>query len=257
MVELFMLGSGSRGNSTLVRSGSSAILIDAGLSARQLALRMQSGGYDPAALEAVILTHEHRDHTAGIRVLTGRFPTPVMANSATLTAAAPCLGDARPESIETGAEFGLGPFTIRTFAIPHDAAEPVGLTLEAEGFRLGYATDLGRVPATVLQQLTGCDLVVLESNHDPEMLRNGPYPRFVKDRIASDIGHLENGAAARTAVHLAANGTRHIILAHLSETNNTPGRARAAVSAALDEAGLEGVSVATGRQNSPLERIVL
>jgi phosphoribosyl 1,2-cyclic phosphodiesterase len=131
------------------------------------------------------------------------------------------------------------------------------MTITVNGHTIGYATDLGHVPETVLHALQGAELVVLESNHDRDMLRSGPYPRFVKDRIASDAGHLENEVAARIAVYLAEHGTRHFVLAHLSETNNTPARARTAVVGALHAAGIEGVGVQTGRQNSPLPGIVL
>jgi len=257
MVELFMLGSGSRGNSTLIRSHEAAILIDAGLSARQIALRMASGGHDPAALSAILVTHEHRDHIAGVGVFTRRYPTVVMGNDATLTAAAPCLDGVPHETFTTGEEITVGPFTIRTFAIPHDAAAPVGMTIAVDGHTIGYATDLGHVPVPVLRALEGAELVILESNHDRDLLRTGPYPRFVKDRIASESGHLENGIAAGVAVHLAGHGTRRFILAHLSETNNTPARARTAVVDALQEAGIEGVDVQIGRQNSPVPGIVL
>ncbi len=257
MLELFTLGSGSGGNSTLVRTARTALLIDAGLSARQIALRLQAGGHDPAALDAIIVTHEHRDHIGGVGVFTRRYPIPVTANEATRSAAAPVLDGVGIETFRTGETFAVGDLEICTFPVPHDAAEPVGLTITAEGLRIGYATDLGWMPEPILDQLRGCDLVVLESNHDRDLLLTGPYPRHVKERIDSDRGHLENAVAADAAAHLAAHGTRHLVLAHLSETNNTPGRVRRAVSDALQAAGAGTVTLATASQRTPLERITL
>ncbi len=257
MVELFILGSGSRGNSTLVRTPRTAILIDAGLSARQIVLRLQAVGHDPAALDAVIITHEHRDHVGGVNVFTRRFPTPLLVNEATRTAAAPCLDGAPIQLFRTGTDVTVGDLRLHPFGVPHDAAEPVGILIEAAGRRIGYATDLGWVPEPVLGRLTGCDLVVLEANHDRTMLLTGPYPQPVKERIDSTRGHLDNTAAGRAAAHLAGTGTRCFVLAHLSETNNTPRRARAAVLAGLRRAGHAGVIVHTARQNTPLPGIGL
>ncbi len=252
MVELVLLGSGSKGNSTLLRSGRTAVLIDAGLSARQLAVRLEHVGQDPARLAGVLLTHDHADHVFGLKVFSRRFPTPVFANSRTLGALG-SLVDEAPELVpfRTGGSFEVGDIRFQAFPVPHDAADPVGFRVEAEGIRIGYATDLGQVTPAVAEALTGCEVVVLESNHDPAMLETGPYPRIIKDRIASEVGHLDNGTAAESLAILAGLGAVRIVLAHLSQVNNRPALARRAARSALDRDGHTGVPVTVASQFVP------
>lgn len=252
MVELVLLGSGSKGNSTLLRSSRTAVLIDIGLSARQLAVRLEQVGQDPARLSGVLLTHDHADHVYGLRVFSRRFPTPLYANSRTLGALG-TLADEAPDLVPftTGMSFEVGDLRFRSFPVPHDAADPVGFRVEAEGVRVGYATDLGHVTPQVAEALIGCEIVVLESNHDPAMLESGPYPRVTKDRIASATGHLDNGAAAESLSILAGLGTERLVLAHLSQVNNLPGLARRTARAALDREGHTRVPVTVATQSSP------
>lgn len=256
MIELFILGSGSRGNSALLRSSGSAVLIDAGLSARQLALRLQAVGQNPAELDSILITHEHTDHTGGVPVFTRRFHTPVFAKEKTIAAAGPRLthcGDLNPISADV--PFRAGAFDVTAFPIPHDAADPVGFVLEAGGVRTGYATDLGHASDGVIENLSGCDIVVIETNHDRNMLLTGPYPRMTKQRIDSDIGHLSNEHTAEALPQIIGERTKQLVMAHLSETNNIPRLARAAIEKALEYAGIDGVTLHTASQSRPTERI--
>ncbi|MFO7769363.1 MAG: MBL fold metallo-hydrolase [bacterium] len=244
MVELVVLGSGSKGNSTLIRTANTALLVDAGLSARQLGLRLQDAGLDPARLDGVLLTHEHGDHVRGLRVLNRRFPTPVLGNSATLAAAGPAIG-AAPEKLGfiTGMPITMGDFGITSFHVSHDAAEPVGYVLEAEGIRIGYATDLGRITPDIVRIVQGCHVVVLEANHDVEMLWKGPYPWPTKERIRSEVGHLDNESGAAEVGALTRGETAHLVLIHLSENNNEPDLVRETYAGALERSGRDGVEL--------------
>jgi phosphoribosyl 1,2-cyclic phosphodiesterase len=258
MVELVVLGSGSRGNSTLIRTHDSSILIDAGLSARQLSLRLESVGHYPAAIEAIVLTHDHADHVCGIRVFTNKYQTALFGNEGTLHRARHHLGDpAAVETFHNSRSFTIGDFKITGFPVPHDAADPVGFLVEAEGVKIGYTTDLGHVSRTVLRRLAGSEIIVLESNHDTTMLREGPYPPYIKRRIDSPQGHLSNEHAAKALPKIAGPDTRHIVLAHLSQTNNLRRKALQSAKDALDQAGLNGIEVSAARQSRPLEPVVL
>jgi phosphoribosyl 1,2-cyclic phosphodiesterase len=252
VVELILLGSGSKGNSALVRTGRRAVLIDAGLSALQLRRRLEAVGQDPARLDAIVLTHDHADHIYGLPVFNRRYPTPVMANSRTFGLIGP-LVDRAPELVPftTGVPFLVGELRFTGFPVPHDAADPVGFRIEAEGVRIGYATDLGHITPAVAEALTGCEIAALEANHDPRMLETGPYPRITKDRIASPVGHLSNESAAETLSILAGLGCVRVVLAHLSQINNLPGLARRTIRTALDREGFTGVPVTIASQFEP------
>ncbi len=258
MVEVVVLGSGSKGNATLVRSGKSAVLVDAGLSARQLRLRLESVGQDPAKLDAILLTHEHSDHIQGLRVLRKTLPIPVIANEATLAAASRMIGEFihGAEVLHSGSSVTVGAFEARSFRIPHNAAEPVGWVLHAEGVQVGYATDLGHPTRLVAERLAGSRILVLEANHDRKMLMDGPYPWPTKQRVASREGHLSNEHAAALLPELLGPEAAHVVLAHISETNNKPLLARAAVEGVLGVRGLGGVEVHTARQDEPLAPVI-
>lgn len=253
MVELFMLGSGSRGNSTLIRTESSAILIDAGLSARQITLRLRAAGQDPERIEAILITHEHSDHVGGIRIFNRHYPTMLLANEATATAVGNGFDATMAlEIFKAGDTFHAGRFSVRAFSLPHDAADPVGFVLEAEGVRIGFATDLGHISEEVVKNLSGCHIVVLESNHDRNMLLEGPYPRYIKQRIDSEIGHLSNDHAACSLPRIVSGDTRHLVLAHLSTTNNIPRLACAVMAEALESENRSDIEVHAARQNTPV-----
>ena len=395
MVRMTVLASGSRGNCTVVTGGRTSVLVDAGVSCREILKRMQTAGEDPSKLDAILITHEHQDHVQGLSVLARRLGIPVYFTEAThrawmrwmvpqrrmsyadwlaarkaeqqekqgagsrekgaagegfrvegiegsggravageanpfyreaglaecveeqaeLARAAGVQGaglqgrqasasnagglnaltansiptngrDALPEDASTntappqavsasaptvnpcalpgveyfvsGKAFAIGDLQVTAFTIPHDAADPVGFVVESEGLRIGLATDLGYMPANVSQQLRRCDVVMLEANHDLEMLRDGPYPWSVKQRVLSRVGHLSNAAAAEFLEKGYDGQAAYVVLAHLSESNNLPELARVAAEWALrDRMNLLANKLLVARQHEPTESICL
>lgn len=242
MVSLTVLASGSRGNCSILASSRTRILVDAGVSCREIGRRMNLTGDHALNLSAVIISHEHSDHVAGLYVLARKLKIPVFMTGATYQAwqrwarqkndgIRPAL--ARLETFESGRSFAIGDITVAPFTIPHDAADPVGFTFRAEGVKIGIVTDLGYMPASVADNLRGCDGLVIESNHDVEMLRGGPYPWVVKQRVMSRVGHMSNDALAQYFAGDYDGGAAFVVLAHLSEQNNHPDLARGAAERAL------------------------
>jgi len=328
-----MLASGSKGNSAVLTGGHTRVLLDTGLSCRELFRRMREVGEQPEQLDAIIITHEHVDHVHGLAVTARRLGIPVYITQQThqawvrmmtprttmsyskwiemrkaqaaaenvqqgqvLTDTAPTdlseglqdvdirLEDADQESeissisaeaaptvpgkspsdlpavehFSAGTPFTLGDITVMPFTIPHDAADPVGFVFESAGVRIGFATDLGYVPPNVKSALTRCQLLVLESNHDLEMLRDGPYPWQVKQRVLSRVGHLSNHAAAEFLTQDYDGCAEYVVLAHLSESNNLPELARLAAEHALAERGnLLNNRLLLAEQAKPLNPICL
>ncbi|MGD0893952.1 MAG: MBL fold metallo-hydrolase [Terracidiphilus sp.] len=319
MVRFTVLASGSKGNSTVVSGGRTRILVDAGLSCRELFRRMRMAGEDPETLDAIVITHEHSDHINGLAVTARKLGIPVYFTEGTHRAwmrwltprrqmtyaqwveqcrkqaaerqaeadAAQCdtdpeeadvaaesvpveiaESDAAPvatapakdptwlpsvEYFEAGQRFEIGDIAISPFTIPHDAADPVGFVFRAEGVRMALATDLGYIPPNVRAQLKGVDLLMLESNHDLEMLRDGPYPWSVKQRVLSRVGHLSNDAASEFLENEYDGQAVYIILGHLSESNNLPELARVAAERALqNHASLLANRLILASQNEPL-----
>jgi phosphoribosyl 1,2-cyclic phosphodiesterase len=330
MVRFTVLASGSKGNSTVVSGGRTRILVDAGLSCRELFRRMKLAGEDPASLDAIIITHEHQDHVNGLAVTARKLGIPVYFTQAThrawmrwltprrqmtyaqwleqcrkqaaereaepLSAAPECEpAENDPEEIDAeiqsqeiaavapagseseaapdgtpsikedptwlpaveyfqpGQSFSIGDIGIDSFTTPHDAADPVGFVFRSEGIRLGFATDLGYVTPNVKAQLRTLDLLLIESNHDLEMLRDGPYPWSVKQRVLSRVGHLSNDATAEFLSSSYDGQAAYVILAHLSENNNLPELARvAAERALLGRASLLANRLLLAEQHEPL-----
>jgi phosphoribosyl 1,2-cyclic phosphodiesterase len=247
-----VLASGSSGNAALLATENTRILIDAGLSMKELGKRLSAIGEDIHQLDAILVTHEHSDHVAGLPVLARRLKKPTPFYLTRLTGPAIDFGESIPvlESFQAGVSFQIGDIEVQSFSIPHDAIDPVGFCFRAEGIRIGIATDLGYVPESVKHHLRGADLLLLESNHDVEMLKVGPYPWSVKQRVMSRVGHLSNHLTAEYLTGDLDSRTSHVILGHLSEHNNHPEIARACAAAALESRGLAtGVSVA--EQNQP------
>jgi phosphoribosyl 1,2-cyclic phosphodiesterase len=238
---LSVLASGSRGNCAIVESSSTRLLVDAGLSCRETFKRMRAGGDDPHSLSGILITHEHADHVYGLMVLARKLNIPVFMTGATHQAWSRAVRDAtgerpelaKPELFSSGRRFQIGDIEVTPFTIPHDAADPVGFTFRVEGAKIGMATDLGYMPASVRDHLRACDVLVLESNHDLEMLRGGPYPWSVKQRVMSRVGHLSNDALADFFANDYDGSASYIVLAHLSEQNNHPEVARGAAEKAL------------------------
>jgi phosphoribosyl 1,2-cyclic phosphodiesterase len=321
MMRMTVLASGSKGNSTLVSSSRTRILVDAGLSCRELVKRMQMANEDPAAIDALLITHEHQDHVQGVAVLARKLGVPVYFTQATHRAwmrwmmpqkrltyaawlaqrqadlaqkqaavmladeSAPCAEDAAGSSQEetradetkaeeakpddpcrlpgveyfaAGSGFLIGDIAITPFTIPHDAADPVGFVFEADGVRMAIATDLGYMPPNVKMALRNCDVLMLESNHDLEMLRDGPYPWSVKQRVMSRVGHLSNEAASGFLEKNYDGTASYVVLAHLSECNNLPELARVTAERALrDRMSLLANKLILAEQDAPLEPICL
>ena len=241
MLTYASLASGSSGNAALVSCGSTHILLDAGISARRITAGLKSLGVDPAALTAILVTHEHHDHIAGLSVLTKKLRVPVIASAPTcrqLCGRIPTLdGLLREQAPGTGMQ--LGGLWVESFSTPHDAAGSVGYSIAADGCRVVLCTDLGYVTPQVKQAVTGCDLLVCETNHDEDWVRSGPYPYALKQRVLGDYGHLSNEAGAELAALAVQSGARTVVLAHLSSENNTPAHARQAVCRRLCRDGID------------------
>jgi phosphoribosyl 1,2-cyclic phosphodiesterase len=296
MMRMTVLASGSKGNSTLVSSSRTRILVDAGLSCRELMKRMQMANEDPAAIDALLITHEHQDHVQGVAVLARKLGVPVYFTQAThrawmrwmmpqkrLTYAAWLALRQQPPSVEeapaekiavektedpcslpgveyfsAGSGFSIGDIVVTPFTIPHDAADPVGFVFEADGVRMAIATDLGYMPPNVKMAIRNCDVLMLESNHDLEMLRDGPYPWSVKQRVMSRVGHLSNEAASDFLEKNYDGNASYVVLAHLSESNNLPELARVTAERALrDRMSLLANKLLLAQQDTPLEPICL
>jgi len=323
MVRFTVLASGSKGNSTVVTGGRTRILVDAGLSCRELFRRMNLAGEDPETLDAIIITHEHTDHVNGLAVTARKLGIPVYFTEGTHRAwmrwltprrqmtyaqwleqckkqaaerqaeaeavecdsvepeeieeAEPEVPDPKPDTpgpnripsrkedptwlpsveyFQAGQPFEIGDIAVSPFTIPHDAADPVGFVFRSEGLRMAFATDLGYIPPNVKAQLKALDLLLLESNHDLEMLRDGPYPWSVKQRVLSRVGHLSNEATADFLENTYDGQAAYVILAHLSESNNLPELARVTAERALNgHASLLANRLLLADQNEPLASI--
>lgn len=229
-----MLASGSKGNAIFISSRHTSLLIDAGLSGIEIQRRLRSRGLDPKNLDAILVSHEHHDHIQGVGVLSRRYKLPVYISPKTRHAAVSQLGNLHDvKEFECGTMFTINDLFIHPFSISHDAQDPCGFTIYQNGTKIGVATDLGIATAMVKSHLKGCTLLILEANHDEEMLIKGPYPWPVKQRIKSRTGHLSNAASKTLLNELQHDGLRHVLLAHLSETNNTPQKAVNEVGLAL------------------------
>ena len=257
-VTVATLASGSKGNCTYIGDGHAGVLIDCGVSTRQILKRMDEVGLGDAPIDAVLITHEHSDHVGAARILcdklrkrTGRAVPFFMTEGTRRGVRAKCMPDA-VEIIAPHESFQLRHLTLDPFSVPHDTQEPVGWRVRVGGTWAGVISDLGRPTALVAEKLRSLEVAVLEFNHDPEMLMMGPYPWSLKQRIRSSHGHLSNEQAAALLVDGLSDNLRHLVLAHLSGENNTAAKALAAATHALRDAGaLDQVDVQVAAQDVP------
>ncbi len=256
-----MLGSGSAGNSALIATEHCKILIDGGLSARQLVLRLEQCGVMPEQLDGVLLTHEHGDHVCGLEVLCRKFEIPIYANALTAEAVR-CDGSLDRHRnwriFRTGTEFSICDILVQTFPVPHDAVDPIGFSFHSGSRSLGFITDLGYATKMLIERLREVHTLVIETNHDEKLLQNDPHrPWPVKQRIQSRHGHLSNAAAASVVEQLLPGKVERVVLGHLSRDCNKPELAYGAVRELLEKCGKIDMEVycATQSEISPRFRI--
>jgi phosphoribosyl 1,2-cyclic phosphodiesterase len=233
-----MLASGSKGNAIYVSDGTTSILLDAGLSGVEIERRLNTLGLKAEHLDAILVSHEHSDHIKGVGILSRRYHLPVYLTKETEKAAHCIVGRLEEtKHFQCGEPLNINTLSVRPFSICHDAADPAGFTFSHQGIKLGVATDLGVATSLVKTHLKGCTALILEANHDPAMLVNGPYPWPLKQRVKGRTGHLSNSDSRELLKELLHDGLSHVILAHLSETNNTMEKAISEVGLALQTCG--------------------
>lgn len=227
------LGSGSRGNGTVVQAGETLLLVDCGFSLRETEARLSRLGLQPSALGAVLVTHEHGDHCQGVRVLANRYDLPVYMTAG--TARSPLLIEVKQRHIVAAdVVFAVGEVSVQPVPVPHDAAEPVQFIFNRAGRRLGVLTDLGTITPHVRDQYRDCDALVLESNHCVDMLARGSYPPSLKMRVGGRFGHLNNHQAADLLQDVERTRLQHLVIAHMSDKNNSLDRVQAALQQAVE-----------------------
>ena len=232
MIRFASLGSGSKGNALLVESGKTRVLVDCGFGPKEMATRLQRLGVEPESVSDVLVTHEHADHVGGAARSASRFGWSIRASHGT-AAATGSLADVAVRRFDSHAGFAIGDLEIHPYPVPHDAREPTQFVFSDGARRLGVLTDVGAVTPHIVDMLSTCAGLVLECNHDATLLANGRYPPTLKKRIAGGFGHLENGQAAHLLGKIAGTHLQHVVAAHLSEENNKPELARAALADAL------------------------
>jgi phosphoribosyl 1,2-cyclic phosphodiesterase len=249
-----VLGSGSRGNATFVKTDRVRLLIDAGLSRREIAKRLESIGEDPDGIDAVLITHEHSDHSCGLKTIVKDLAVQVFATSGTLRALHTEdyeLNGSSVIPVQADTAFMIGDAEIIPFSVPHDSAEPVAFSLTCNGVKITQLTDIGYLPDHIATRLRGSHMLILESNHDLEMLRVGPYPWNLKQRLMGRYGHLSNTAVAQFIRDGYDGAADHVLLAHLSSKNNHPEIARQEAALALRDRGFTSASLTVTSQAEP------
>lgn len=242
----------------MIQSDETKILIDAGLSVGELKKRLHQAGVDPCELSALLITHEHHDHIKGLKLFIKRHPVPLFASEESLM----CLGiNTRDLSsfttLNSGLSFQIGSLDIHPFSLPHDAEETFGFSLRSNGIQLSYATDLGYASKLVRERMKDSDIIIIEANHDVEMIKQGPYPWFLKQRVMSLQGHLSNESMGKLVEEVIHASTRYLILAHLSEVNNTPELARKEALKAASRAGARKLEIIVSLPDEISESISL
>lgn len=238
-----MLGSGSSGNTTLVSDGTTHILVDVGLSGRETARRLRECGLEPDKISAIVISHEHGDHCRGVGPFAKNLDIPVFMTEAALACSGLALDSRKYHRIGSGESFDINGILFTGFSVPHDAIDPLGFVIEKDGVKIGIVLDLGYLSNLVIERLKGCDGIILESNHDVEMLKVGPYPWALKQRVMSRRGHLSNDSVAQYLGNDFDGKAEHVVLAHLSKNNNLPELALLSAQRALE-----------ARMDSPVRR---
>jgi len=255
MIRFLTLASGSSGNSTYVGTEDEGILIDAGVSTRRLTKCLEGAGVSLNTIKGVLVTHEHGDHVAGLEVLTRKCRLPVYCTEKTGERLQETLraGEERCQYLTAGQTFEVGELKIESFPLSHDAADPVGFVVNYKGTRLGLATDTGVITSGTKKVLQGCQALILEANHDVEMLKKGRYPYPLKQRILSSVGHLSNEDAGSALLEVVCGDTEKVVLAHLSAENNRADLALDTVSVSLDRGGIgtKQLTVSVAPRNEP------
>jgi phosphoribosyl 1,2-cyclic phosphodiesterase len=253
-VRISILGSGSGGNCTLIASGRTRLLLDAGFSRRETLRRLKAVGAGAERIDAILITHEHTDHVAGLGALASAFDCPVYITALTRDALS-LENDKLPrfELFQAGRRFLVGDIEVEPFTVPHDALDTVAFRLTVEGMRVAVCTDLGYLPDSVKVHLAGCDFLAIESDYDPDMLKVGPYPWSVKQRVLSRTGHLSNTALSDFLLNDFDRKAHTLVLVHLSENNNHPEIARLSAAMALEARGAAGTRLVVSSQAVPTE----
>jgi phosphoribosyl 1,2-cyclic phosphodiesterase len=248
-----VLASGSSGNACYVETDETRVLIDAGLSCRETMTRLALIGVDPQELDALIITHEHHDHIKGAGPIVRRFDIPLYLNPATLKRGIKTLGRVkRPVPMKTGQTITIRDLFVETFTKCHDAADPMGVVFSSNGVRVGMVTDMGRSTGLVEDRLRGCQALIIEFNHDQDMLEQGPYPLELKRRIRGRDGHLSNLQAGDLLRGICHDDLRAVVLAHLSRENNEAEKAMEIAEKVLLERGLNKTEIIVSYQDRPL-----
>lgn len=254
-ITLQILGSGSSGNCTFLRVGQTRLLIDAGISCRRIEQALATHGESIEDLSAILVTHEHTDHIRGLKTLLSKYPdTEIFATRGTQIGSERIVETAQSwTTIKAESSFEIGELRVHPFQLSHDANEPTGFRLDADGFSMAFATDLGLWNNTILEHLSGCRVIILEANHDLGMLRSGPYPAFLQKRVASSRGHLSNEQARSLLSRLPEPRPELVILAHLSAKNNAAELALAEVQKALNPGDETQLIAAGPKPAAPLK----
>jgi len=231
-VRFALIGSGSKGNGTLIEHGGTRVLIDCGFSLRETEARLQRLDCEAESLDAILVTHEHGDHIRGVGLLARRYPIPIWATRGTVNASQ--LGEVPTLNlIDVHQTLAIGDIEIQPFPVPHDAREPCQFVFSDGDTRIGLLTDTGSTTQHIHDQLSGCDALILECNHDPQMLENGPYPPSLRQRVGGRFGHLSNEQAAEILQNIDTGELKHLVAAHLSDKNNLPELAQQALAEVL------------------------
>ena len=245
---LCSLASGSKGNAIYVGVDKTKVLIDAGLSGKELHRRLKKIGVHGEDLDAIIVSHEHTDHVRGLQPFSHQSNLPICINYPTLSHTKSLTHRVNVREFTSGESFSVKDLLFQPFSVPHDAADPVGFTIQYKEIKIGIATDLGFATKLVIERLKKCDLLVLESNHDDEMLKLGPYPWQIKQRIKSRLGHLSNKQTGTLIKEIYHKGLKHIILFHISEMNNRPEKAHAGITHVLKRCKYHPIDISMAQQ---------